>query len=259
MKYNLYRKDYWSFATKQKTTTYEIEDFNPKENLKEYSSFKRYPNKDTLYIEFVGVVEFSTNAELKLYVDKVLKTKLLYKGKELFPKEPESKRGLELSSHNIDINSNRVNSYRPLTNINKKRPNLIKEEEKEKEDYKNTLISNLVISKEFKNKVREEEKRIEQYIYNICLRYYCLNIYYNYIKSNLINYSTFISVLNSYYPSLKKIYRYKINKEGIINTKEIKGTTKTNSILHLNSTSVFINSILYKELLEELYQEYLNN
>jgi hypothetical protein len=128
MKYNLYRKDYWSFTTKQKTTTYEIEDYNPKENLKEFSSFKRYPNKDTLYIEFIRVVEFSTNAELKLYVDKVLKTKLLYKGKELFPKEPESKRGLELSSHNIDINSNRVNSYRPLTNINKKRSNLIKEE-----------------------------------------------------------------------------------------------------------------------------------
>lgn len=258
MKYNLYRKDYWSFATKQKTTTYEIEDYNQKENLKEYSSFKRYPNKDTLYIEFIEVVEFSTNAELKLYVDKVLKTKLLYKGKELFPKEPESKRGLELSSHNIDINSNRVNSYRPLTNINKKRPNLIKEEEKEKEDYKNTLIRNLVISKDFKNKVEKEEEKIKRYLKYYCLKYYCLHIYYYYIENNLINYSAFISILNSYYPSLKKIYRYKINKEGIIDTEEIVGTTKTNLIFSLNCYTL-VNSILYKELLEELYQEYLNN
>lgn len=245
MKFQLYRKDYYSFKTQEKTVTYELKDFVEDLEVSCDDTFKRFINGDTLYTKYVGVVEFSTDKELKIYIDKVLKAKTYYKNKEIKPKEPESKRGLELSSHNIDVNSNRVSSYRPLKDLNKTRPRVIEEDKEEgSTDYKYTVLLNLINSTDFKKEYRKS--------YFYFLTYTPFSQYFSQWN---IKFFCFMITLNSFFSnSLLKSYRFNLSKD--FTEKEIKGTPKDNVIIDVFNLSISFNSIIYKDLALDLYSKF---
>ena len=245
MKFQLYRKDYYSFKSQKKTVTYELKDFVENLEVSCDDTFKRFINGDTLYTKYVGVVEFSTDKELKTYIDKVLKAKTYYKDKEIKPKEPESKRGLELSSHNIDLNSNRVNSYRPLKDLNKTRPKVIEEDKEEgSTDYKYTVLLNLINSSDFEKEYRKAYFHFLIYTpFSQC-----------YSQWN-IKFFCFMITLNSFFSnSLLKSYRFSLSKD--FTEKEIKGTPKDNAIIDVFNLSISFNSIIYKDLALDLYSKF---
>lgn len=245
MKFQLYRKDYYSFKAQKKTVTYELKDFVEGTEISCDDTFKRFINGDTLYTKYVGVVEFSTDKELKIYIDKVLKAKTYYKNKEIKPKEPESKQGLELSSHNIDLNSNRVNSYRPLKDLNKTRPRVIEEDKEEgSTDYKYTVLLNLINSTNFRKEYRKSYFHFLTYTpFSQC-----------YSEWN-IKFFCFIITLNSFFSnSLLKSYRFNLSKD--FTEKEIKGTPKDNIIIDVFNLSISFNSIIYKDLALDLYSKF---
>lgn len=208
-------------------------------------TFKRFINGDTLYTKYVGVVEFSTDRELKIYIDKILKAKTYYKNKEIKPKEPESKRGLELSSHNIDLNSNRVSSYRPLKDLNKTRPRVIEEDKEEgSTNYKYTVLLNLINSTSFRKEYRKSYFHFLIYTpFSQC-----------YSEWN-IKFFCFMITLNSFFSnSLLKSYRFNLSKD--FTEKEIKGTPKDNVIIDVLNLSISFNSIIYKDLALDLYSKF---
>lgn len=245
MKFQLYRKDYYSFKAQKKTITYELKDFVEGLEVSCDDTFKRFINGDTLYTKYIGVVEFFTDKELKVYIDKVLKAKTYYKDKEIKPKEPESKRGLELSSHNIDLNSNRVNSYRPLKDLNKTRPRVIEEDKEEgSTNYKYTVLLNLINSTDFK---KEFNKAFRYFlIYTPCAR--------SFPKWN-IKFFCFMITLNSFFStSLLKSYRFRLSKDFI--EREIKGTSEDSVIVDIINLTISFNSIIYKDLALDLYSKF---
>lgn len=239
MKYNLFKVKEIRDNGKERLTYYLLKDYSPTLNNYSYNS---YINGDQKVVTYEGDVDFSSTKELKVYINNVLKKPLFYNGKQVNPKDFETKRGRELSSHNVDVNSERVSSYRPIFKVKEKEEEVIPKEEGKEESSNKIILKNLLLSSKFK----------ANYFYLISsLR-----------RFRIVNpISIFILTLNSFFTNtIKKSYRIKLTltKEGIkLEEKEIKGTTF--SYLKANKDSIEVNSIVDKELVEELYNYFISN
>ena len=240
MKYNLFKVKEIRDGGKERLTYYLLKDYSPTLNNYSYNS---YINGDQKVVTYEGDVDFSSTKELKVYINNVLKKPLFYNGKRVNPKDFETKRGRELSSHNIDVNSERVSSYRPIFKVKEKEEEVIpKEEGKEDSSSSKLVLKNLLLSSKFKNN-------------------YC------FLKRNLSRFgiispiAIFVLTLNSFFTkTIKKSYRIKqlYTNEGVrLEEKEIKGTTF--SYLKADKDSIEFNSIIDKELVEELYNYFISN
>ena len=116
---------------------------------------------------------------------------MFYNGKQVNPKDFETKRGRELSSHNIDVNSERVSSYRPIFKVKEKEEEVIPKEEGKEESSNKIVLKNLLLSSKFKN-----------------------NCFF--LKRNLLRFgitspiAVFVLTLNSFFTTtIKKSYRIK--------------------------------------------------
>ena len=239
MKYNLFKVKEIRDNGKERLIYYLLKDYSP--TLNNYS-YQSYINGDQKVVTYEGDVDFSSTKELKVYINNVLKKPLFYNGKQVNPKDFETKRGRELSSHNIDVNSERVSSYRPIFKVKDKEEEIIPKEEGKEDSSNKVVLKNLLLSSKFKNN-------------------------YFFLKRSLLRFkiinplSIFILTLNSFFTNtIKKSYRIKLilTKEGIkLEEEEIKGTTF--SYLKANKDSIEVNSIVDKELVEELYNYFIEN
>ena len=240
MKYNLFKVKEIRDNGKERLIYYLLKDYSP--TLNNYS-YQSYINGDEKVVTYEGDVDFSSTKELKVYINNVLKKPLFYNGKQVNPKDFETKRGRELSSHNIDVNSERVSSYRPIFKVKDKEEEIIpKEKGKEDSNRNNLVLKNLLLSSKFKN-----------------------NCFF--LKRNLLRFgitspiAVFVLTLNSFFTTtIKKSYRIKefYTNEGIkLEEEEIKGTTL--NYLKANKDSIEFNSIIDKELVEELYNYFISN
>ena len=244
MKYNLLKVKEIRDNGKERLTYYVLKDYSPsiERSLNSYSYYQSYINGDEKVVTYEGVVDFSSTKELKIYVNNVLKKPLFYNGKRVNPKDFETKRGRELSAHNIDVNSERVSSYRPIFKVKEKEEEVIPKEKGKKESSNKIVLKNLLLSSKFKN-----------------------NCFF--LKRNLLRFgitspiAVFVLTLNSFFTTtIKKSYRIKefYTNEGIkLEEEEIKGTTL--NYLKANKDSIEFNSIIDKELIEELYNYFISN
>lgn len=240
MKYNLFKVKEIRDNGKERLIYYLLKDYSPTLNNYSYNS---YVNGDQKVVTYEGDVDFSSTKELKVYINNVLKKPLFYNGKQVNPKDFETKRGRELSSHNIDVNSERVSSYRPIFKVKEKEEEVIPKEEEKEESSNKIILKNLLLSSKFK----------ANYFYLISsLR-----------RFRIVNpISIFILTLNSFFTNtIKKSYRIKLTltKEGIkLEEKEIKGTI-LNYLKSVGQYTEEVNSIIDKELVEELYNYFISN
>ena len=240
MKYNLFKVKEIRDNGKERLTYYLLKDYSPTLNNYFYNS---YINGDQKVVTYEGDVDFSSTKELKVYINNVLKKPLFYNGKRVNPKDFETKRGRELSSHNIDVNSERVSSYRPIFKVKEKEEEVIPKEEGKEDSNNKIVLKNLLLSSKFKN--------------NYCFLSSSLR------RFKIVNpISIFILTLNSFFTNtIKKSYKIKLTqtKGGIkLEEEEIKGTT-LNSLKSLGQYSEEVNSIVDKELVEELYYYFISN
>lgn len=244
MKYNLLKVKEIRDNGKERLTYYILKDYSPsiERGFNSYSYYQSYINGDEKVVTYEGVVDFSSTKELKIYVNNVLKKPLFYNGKRVNPKDFETKRGRELSAHNIDVNSERVSSYRPIFKVKEKEEEIIPKEEGKEESSNKVVLKNLLLSSKFKS-----------------------NCFF--LKQNLLRFgitspiAVFVLTLNSFFTTtIKKSYRIKqlYTNEGVkLEEKEIKGTTL--NYLKANKDSIEFNSIIDKELIEELYNYFISN
>ena len=240
MKYNLFKVKEIRDNGKERLTYYLLKDYSPTLNNYSYNS---YINGDQKVVTYEGDVDFSSTKELKVYINNVLKKPLFYNGKRVNPKDFETKRGRELSSHNIDVNSERVSSYRPIFKVKEKEEEVIPKEEGKEDSSNKLVLKNLLLSSKFKSNYRFLSSSLRRF--------------------RIVNpISIFILTLNSFFTNtIKKSYKIKLTctKGGIkLEEEEIKGTT-LNSLKSLGQYSEEVNSIVDKELVEELYYYFISN